>query len=163
MEDAANIQMTATDGAPVEGTQSVDQDQATEDDYTPQHYHRLVKIMGKEKNLAIFRRFDEINLLQLMALQAEIVELQGRFDASCQEDDAAGLLYSRSFYELRRSQQRNERVEPDGETGSNLHSQETITEGSANPASHLQAHLLEALRDRIAKYSMWRLDGAEIE
>ncbi|KAK7698490.1 hypothetical protein SLS64_012482 [Diaporthe eres] len=132
--------------------QSLDQSQVTEDEYTPQNYHRLARIMSRERNLAIFRRFDEINLLQLMALQAEIVELQGRFEASCQEDDAAGLMYSRSFHELRRSQQRDERIDPDGETGSNMHSQETITEASANPSPHLQRDLLQRLGDRMEKY-----------
>lgn len=154
MEDTAAAMSTATTGIHLERMQSSDPSQVTEDEYTPQHYHRLARIMNRERNLAIFRRFDEINLLQLMALQAEIVELQGRFEASCQEDDAAGLMYSRSFHELRNSQQRNERIDPDRETGSTMHSQETITEGSVDPPSHLQSHLLQKLGDRMEKYSM---------
>lgn len=154
MEDTAGAVPTATAGIHLERMQSLDQSQVTEDEYRPQHYHRLARIMCRERNLAIFRRFDEINLLQLMALQAEIVELQGRFEASCQEDDAAGLMYSRSFHELRRTQQRDERIDPDEETSSNVHSQETITEASANPSTHLQSNLLGALGDRMGKYSM---------
>lgn len=154
MEDTAGAIPTATNGIHLERMQSLDQSQVTEDEYTPQNYHRLARIMSRERNLAIFRRFDEINLLQLMALQAEIVELQDRFEASCQEDDAAGLMYSRSFHELRRSQQRDERIDPDGETGSNMHSQETITEASANPSPHLQRDLLQRLGERMEKYSM---------
>lgn len=131
------------------------QSQVTDDEYTPHHYHRLARIMGREKNLAIFRRFDEINLLQLMTLLAEIVELKGRFAASYQEDDAASLMYSRSFHEFR-SQQRNMRVESDRESSSNTDSKEMITDGSVNASSTLQCNLLRDLRDRIGRvYKGW--------
>lgn len=162
MEDAAGIELTATGGIHVERRHSGEQSRTSEVEYTPQHYHRLARIMSKENNLAIFRRFDEINLLQLMALQAEIVELQGRFEAACQTDDAANRTYSKSFHELRRSQQRNEQTEHDRETSSNLHSAETINDGSigdcADASPHLQADLLEDLGERLGRYSMWSLD-----
>ncbi|KAK4038339.1 hypothetical protein C8A01DRAFT_17571 [Parachaetomium inaequale] len=48
-------------------------------EYKPQNYHRLAEIMSKDKNFAIFRRFDELNMLHLMALQAEILELRELF------------------------------------------------------------------------------------
>ncbi|KAI3390439.1 hypothetical protein diail_9645 [Diaporthe ilicicola] len=92
-------------------------------------------------------------MLQLMALQAEIVELQGRFEASCQEDDAAGLVYSKNFHELRRSHQQNERTEPDGEDSSHMQSTETMTQRSVDPSSYLQSNLLEILGQKLEKYS----------
>lgn len=154
MEDTTGVELAEMTAVDVERVQSPNQSQVTEDEYTPQHYHRLARIMARENNLAIFRRFDEINLLQLMALQAEIVELKSRFEASCQQDDAAGLMHSKSFHELRRSQRRNDRVESDEDTGSTVHSQETMTDGSTNPSSHLQKNLLRDLGDRMEKYSM---------
>lgn len=154
MEDTAGVELAEMTAVNVERAQSLNQSQVTEDEYTPQHYHRLARIMARENNLAIFRRFDEINLLQLMSLQAEIVELKSLFETGCQQDDEAGLMYSKSFHELRRSQPRNDRVESDEDTGSTVHSQETITDGSANPPSNLQRNLLRDLGDRMKKYSM---------
>jgi hypothetical protein len=157
MEDTAGVELAALAAVHVERTQSLTQSQLTDNEYTPQHYRRLARIMSREKNLAIFRRIDEINLLQLMALQAEIAELKGRFEASCQEDDAAGVMCSRSLHELRRSHQRNERIESDEDAISSTHSQETITEGSANPSLHLQSSLPRSLGDGMGKYTsgMW--------
>jgi len=50
-------------------------------DYThPQRgYPRLADLMGKEKDIAIFRRFDDLNILSLLSLQAEIVQLEKEF------------------------------------------------------------------------------------
>jgi len=65
MEDTAGVELAATAAVHVERTQSLTQSQVTDAEYTPQHYRRLARIMSREKNLAIFRRIDEINLLQL--------------------------------------------------------------------------------------------------
>ncbi|KAK4210640.1 hypothetical protein QBC37DRAFT_474901 [Rhypophila decipiens] len=77
-------------------------------DYKPRNYHRLAEIMSKDKSWGIFRRFDELNMLHLMALQAEIIELRDLFRDRCRRDDAANLspedgLYSGYFHALRNS------------------------------------------------------------
>ncbi|KAK3899289.1 hypothetical protein C8A05DRAFT_46597 [Staphylotrichum tortipilum] len=66
--------------------------------------------MIKDKNFAIFRRFDELNMLHLLALQAEIIELRELFrDQCCRDDqsDSGGgqpeTMYSKYFHALRES------------------------------------------------------------
>uniref|UniRef100_A0A0D2YEH8 DUF6594 domain-containing protein n=1 Tax=Fusarium oxysporum (strain Fo5176) TaxID=660025 RepID=A0A0D2YEH8_FUSOF len=51
-------------------------------------YHRLANIMSQDKHFAIFRRFDDINLAVLLALQAEIVDLQYRLQVQSQKDNS---------------------------------------------------------------------------
>lgn len=55
--------------------------------YKPQGYHRLANVMSKDNSIAIFRRFDDINMLNLLSLQAEIFDLQNCFKLQCQIDD----------------------------------------------------------------------------
>ncbi|KAG4259311.1 hypothetical protein FPRO03_12987 [Fusarium proliferatum] len=45
----------------------------------PSMYVRLAHMMKGDKNLAIFRRFDDANILCLLSLQAEILQLQSDF------------------------------------------------------------------------------------
>jgi len=73
------------------------------EEYNPQGYRRLANIMSEDKHIAIFRRFDEVNIVLLMALQAEIVELQRQFQSKSKEDDEKGLPYSSNFHALRQS------------------------------------------------------------
>ncbi|EWZ30380.1 hypothetical protein FOZG_15867 [Fusarium oxysporum Fo47] len=51
-------------------------------------YHRLANIMSQDKHFAIFRRFDDINLAVLLALQAEIVDLQYQLQVQSQKDNS---------------------------------------------------------------------------
>ena len=44
--------------------------------YEPEGYPRLASLMSDEQDVAIFRRFDELNLLSLLALQADIIDLE---------------------------------------------------------------------------------------
>ncbi|KAL9564150.1 hypothetical protein ACKAV7_011657 [Fusarium commune] len=53
-----------------------------------QKYHRLANIMRQDKHFAIFRRFDDINLAVLLALQAEIVDLQYQLQVQSQKDNS---------------------------------------------------------------------------
>lgn len=46
--------------------------------------------MGKERNIAIFRRFDDLSILCLLSLQAEIVQLEKEFKIECSADDTNG-------------------------------------------------------------------------
>lgn len=43
----------------------------------------LAKLMSTDHDLAILRRFDELNILQLMTLQDDIVRLRDQMEASC--------------------------------------------------------------------------------
>ena len=43
--------------------------------------------MGLDQAIAIFPRFDELNMLNLMSLQSEIVELRKCLRQTCQLDD----------------------------------------------------------------------------
>ncbi|CAG7555220.1 unnamed protein product [Fusarium equiseti] len=88
--------------------------------------------MEEDNNLAIFRKFDEINMTQLMALQSEIVELQYRFQLKCKQDDDEGQLFSGSFHALR-------------------HSASAKGDKEAHDGND-QFSLLNALRTRISEY-----------
>jgi len=46
--------------------------------------------MGKEKSTAIFRRFDDLNMLCLLSLQAEIMQLEKEYRDECYGDDTNG-------------------------------------------------------------------------
>ena len=78
-------------------------------DYThPQRgYPRLAALMGKEKDIAIFRRFDDLNILSLLSLQAEIVQLEKEFQIECAADELGGrqpaLQFSSNFQLSRES------------------------------------------------------------
>lgn len=122
--------------------------QHSEDDYKPQFYHRLARMMSKEKNLAIFRRFDEINMMQLMALQAEIVELQYRFETKCREDDDGALSYSKCFHDLRIAGLSR----ANDELKSRASAERNHVQGSGTSV-HSQYSLLQDLRVRLDQYS----------
>lgn len=74
------------------------------EDYKPKHYHRLAAIMADTRDLAIFRRFDDIAALRLLSLQAEILGLQAAFQYQCKENDMSQDVelkkYSQSFKQL---------------------------------------------------------------
>jgi hypothetical protein len=73
----------------------------------PNGYHRLARNMARESGLAIFRRFDESMFLSLMSLQAEILDLEKRFDVQSQRDEGSANSsereYSGYFFRLRSS------------------------------------------------------------
>jgi hypothetical protein len=64
-------------------------------------YRRLARLMSDDKNLAIFRRFDDVNILCLLSLQAEILHLRRRFYINCHVDETDGTedekLYGKDF------------------------------------------------------------------
>lgn len=75
--------------------------------HKPLGYHRLATLMSKDHNIAIFRRFDEINMLNLLSLQAEIFDLQNHFGLRCTIDDMSNDAnreeYSKYFLKLHQS------------------------------------------------------------
>ncbi len=75
--------------------------------YKPQGYPRLAGIMTRDKSTAIFRRFDDLTLLNLLSLQAEIVDLQKHFRLQCELDDNSKVgnekEYSQYFLKLHNS------------------------------------------------------------
>lgn len=65
--------------------------------YMPQGYHRLAGIMSRDKSIAIFRRFDDVSMLYLLSLQAEIVELKKQFSLQCELDDSSRVGNEKEF------------------------------------------------------------------
>jgi hypothetical protein len=62
-------------------------------------------MMGKSDNLAIFRRFNDLNMLSLLDLQAEIQSLREQLYTQCEEDSSQGREFSTSMKKLRESRQ----------------------------------------------------------
>ena len=58
--------------------------------FSSRGYHKLAAIMSDDKDIAIFRRFDDLNLLNLLSLQAEILELRQSLRRTCSLDDNHG-------------------------------------------------------------------------
>ncbi|KAK4152753.1 hypothetical protein C8A00DRAFT_34536 [Chaetomidium leptoderma] len=109
--------------------------------------------MSKDKNFAIFRRFDELNMLHLMALQAEILELRELFRDRCRRDDQDNSgsgqeprMYSKYFHALRES----DMTQPP--------SPETVRKKP--PSSQLG--LMTALRQRMAEYNALLLQVSQL-
>jgi hypothetical protein len=63
-------------------------------------YHRLATIMRSDNNLAIFRRFEDLNIVVLLSLQAEIIELRTLLKKRSKRDEADNPSFSKSFREL---------------------------------------------------------------
>ncbi|KAL8878646.1 MAG: hypothetical protein Q9198_003587 [Flavoplaca austrocitrina] len=72
-------------------------------------YHKLATLMKRDHGIANFRRFDCINMLSLLSLQAEIQELQEDFWDQCRRDRDTGLpekkTYPFWFQDLRRAEE----------------------------------------------------------
>ncbi|KAF2725246.1 hypothetical protein K431DRAFT_300152 [Polychaeton citri CBS 116435] len=77
-------------------------------DSSPRGYHRLADLMGHYPETAIFRRFGSLNMLNLLSLQAELIDLQIQFRDIWAEDDISMDLnekeYSTYFRKLMRSE-----------------------------------------------------------
>lgn len=65
--------------------------------YKPQGYHRLAGVMSKDNSIAIFRRFNNINMLNLLSLQAEIFDIQNRCTLECNLDDSSSDSSKQEF------------------------------------------------------------------
>lgn len=96
-----------------------------------QGYHKLATLMGNYRRVAIFRRFGALNMLNLLSLQAELVELEVHFKDVCAEDnesnDPVEQNFSKYFHELRKSE---------------------------NKANDEQYQMLLTLRKKLQEYSM---------
>lgn len=53
----------------------------------PKGYHRLADLMSRYSEAAVFRRFGALNMLNLLSLQAELIDLQDQFHDMWAEDD----------------------------------------------------------------------------
>ena len=60
-------------------------------------YHKLAALMSDDKDVAIFRRFDDLNLLSLLSLQAEILELRQSLRRTCLLDDTHGDEHEKNY------------------------------------------------------------------
>lgn len=77
---------------------------------TPQKrgYHKLASFMASENESAIFRRFTRLNLLNLMSLQAELMELEEDLDIAWDHDEVKrqSKNFAKDFNALRKARKR---------------------------------------------------------
>jgi hypothetical protein len=94
-------------------------------------YRKLATFMAEIDDVVIFRRFQRLNMVNLLRLQAELAALELSYDAACDRDDSSSNMeeqgFTQSFYELRES-------------------------GKSFPGSQL--NLLDRIHDTLNKYSM---------
>ncbi|KAI0116268.1 hypothetical protein GGR51DRAFT_500833 [Nemania sp. FL0031] len=120
-------------------------------------YHRLANIMYQDQNLAIFRRFQEINILQLMSLQAEILDLNTWFQHRRSEDETTHPAYSCSFRELRQSQLHQNSV-----LSSARSSDTNLPLRERDISSLSQYELLLSLREKMSEYNALLLQVSQL-
>ena len=78
----------------------------------PRGYPKLAHLMGSYPESAIFRRFGQLNMLNLLSYQAELIDLEAQYFETCEEDDLSddarlnGL--SSDFYLLHNSTRPND-------------------------------------------------------
>jgi hypothetical protein len=85
-------------------------------------YPQLADLMGRHGEIAIFRKFGALNILNLMSLQAELLDLQEDLKNLYQDDQSNTTL--RDFYAMRNSPLHQEKmVDIRGKLGeySNIH------------------------------------------
>lgn len=95
--------------------------------YKPTGYHRLAQLMGCSSDIAIFRRFSDLNMLCLMSLQAELMDLREEFCSICEDDEKEAAGFSQSFSHLRESK---------------------------DSPNNFQYHKLEQIKSKLKEYSM---------
>lgn len=70
-------------------------------------YAKLSTLMGQHPETAVFRRFDGLNMLNLLSLQAELTDLELQLQHIREEDDTSEdplrMFHSIDFWELRQS------------------------------------------------------------
>ncbi|KAF2470010.1 uncharacterized protein BDR25DRAFT_226673 [Lindgomyces ingoldianus] len=69
-------------------------------DYHREGYHKLAEMMGQSNDLAIFRKFGDLNVLSLMSYQAELIELRDEFYSICKDDFKSGKDFALDFQSL---------------------------------------------------------------
>ncbi|MCJ1403531.1 hypothetical protein MMC11_006754 [Xylographa trunciseda] len=97
----------------------------------PQGYPKLATFMGKYSDVAIFRRFQSLNMVNLMRLQAGLLDLEAQYRRACSEDDTdtnnpVAQQYSRIF---------------------------AVLHDSKDNESHAQLDLLDKIREQLKDYS----------
>lgn len=129
----------------------------------PKHYHVLAQIMSRETNLAIFRRFEDLNWLRLMRLQAEIMEAKVIFEDRCKQDYTESPDFSRSFRALLLSRKAPTPVKPpaspaDEQLGSSKAQSQGTEERPPLEQTSLwqcsQLELLQYMDRKLSEYSM---------
>jgi hypothetical protein len=74
----------------------------------PEGYHKLAALMGKSRRMAIFRRFGKLTMVNLLDLQAELADLEERYQliygADNKSNDLARTCLSKKFSALRDSE-----------------------------------------------------------
>jgi hypothetical protein len=60
-------------------------------------YHKLALFMSSQEDMAMFRRFTKLNMLNLMSLQAELMELETEFSAIWDSDEMSTQNHSFSL------------------------------------------------------------------
>ncbi|KAK4565360.1 hypothetical protein LTR86_003977 [Recurvomyces mirabilis] len=63
----------------------------------PKGYNKLAVLMGRNPQVAIFRRFGALNMLNLLYLQAELSELERKFETAYLDDAVSNKANVREF------------------------------------------------------------------
>jgi hypothetical protein len=73
-------------------------------------YHKIARLMGQHSDLAIVRRFSELNIKDLLYAQAELVHLESELHSIAEEDQKHHdrAWYARDWWSLAQPQDEDE-------------------------------------------------------
>src|SRR5277367_3687174 len=73
-------------------------------------YHKIARLMGQHSDLAIVRRFSELNIKDLLYAQAELVHLESELHTVAEEDQRHldRAWYARDWWSLAQPQDEDE-------------------------------------------------------
>jgi len=81
---------------------------------TPENpgYHTLASIIGKNSEYAVFRKFSSLNAINLMSLQAELLELEHQYKLMIlkNEKDENGIAVATCFKALHSSKSQQKKL-----------------------------------------------------
>lgn len=55
--------------------------------WSPKGYQKLANLMGSHQEIAIFRGFGALTMLNLLSLQAELIDIEVQLRETCRDDD----------------------------------------------------------------------------
>jgi hypothetical protein len=120
-------------------------------------YPKLAKQMAESTNLMVFRRFNNLNIFNLLSLQAELVDLEGQLQERWEYDDAMEESFSKNFKSLRETMDPRPQASNDEASGQldEVPSEDPNEEPNEDPSEErkTQWKLVLKIRDILKEYS----------
>ncbi|KUJ07164.1 uncharacterized protein LY89DRAFT_725999 [Mollisia scopiformis] len=115
--------------------------------FSSHRYLSLAMTMDKDEGTAIFRRFGDLNMLNLLSLQAELMKLRNDLQESCVQNATEAEDYARGYLNAYSLPSR---------------ANEEETEASIEKKEKEKLQLLISIRNKLREYNSALLEAAQI-